>query len=543
LKNLIFLGKYSLCPHIALIPQNKIWQKRFIDDMRNSGDNYISVKEMSFLSVSFVNKRDLIPELLAILKGVDFCGYEPSVSGQLEDLLVNLKENISFVLEYPYVDRHYRDTYYSYHSSKFKKTGRNCIRVHIFEDEFTQNDLLYNKGLNGRYWGFFIIRPLTHYMLGRSLISPKAFKIDNFVCCLTKDRISLFGNEFTVDGFPHIAQDTETHTCAESSLWSFIEYFGSKYRHYKPLLPSQIITTLLNNSEHRILPSVGLTEKELAKCLNVNGFQCLIYPFASPSGRVLFFRLLKIYIESGIPLLLYLANEKDAHAVLVIGHETNNSVYDAEKCFRRSLEYSWIDASFIDKKLVFIDDNMPPYKIADLSHPTDHYHKPEMRNMVIKSFIVSLPVHMFLVAEKAYALMSEIFNDPKIGLQTFGGKWITRLLLTGSHSFKNFVYEYDNKLVSKLKEYLLRLALPKFVWICELYKSQDFNPNGFCSGLLIIDATSNGKSLEPVLWYTIDNQMFTHNNVAWSLKSKPIIPFKMCTYKNNLKGVWNQWKS
>jgi len=192
--------------------------------------------------------------------------------------------------------------------------------------------------------------------------------------------------------------------------------------------------------------------------------------------------------------------------------------------------------------MVFIDDNMPPYKTADLFHPTAHYHKPEMRDMVIKSFIVSLPVHMFLVAEKAYALMDEIFNDPKIGLQTFGGKWITRLLLTGSHSFKNFVYEYDNKMADNLKALLLCLALPKFIWICEVYKAQDFNPNGHCSGLLIIDATSNGKSLVPVLWYTIDNKKFTHDNTDW-IQRLPIVPFRMCTYKNNLKGAWNQWKS
>jgi hypothetical protein len=32
-----------------------------------------------------------------------------------------------------------------------------------------------------------------------------------------------------VYGFPHIVQDEETHTCAESALWSHIEYFGSRY--------------------------------------------------------------------------------------------------------------------------------------------------------------------------------------------------------------------------------------------------------------------------------------------------------------------------
>ena len=495
-----------------------------------------------YLKVSFVNKDELIPKLKEILKASDFCDEEPSIPEQLEKLIANFKKDIQFVLESPYVDRHYRDTYYSFHSSKFKKTGRNCIRVHLFEGKITQNDL-FNKDINldERYWGFFIIRPLPLYILGRSLISPKALETNNFICCLMKTRVSLLGNEFAAYGFPHIAQDTETHTCAESALWNYVEYFGQKYHRYKPLLPSQIVTTLLD-SEHRILPSEGLTEKELAKCLNVNGFQCLIYYAANSSDTDTFFQLLRIYIESGIPLLLKLANDENAHAILVIGHEIDNSLYDAKKLFR-SKNNMWVDVSLIDKKFVFMDDNLPPYKIATLSKPTTHYSDPKMKNLTIKAFIVSLPVHMFLVAEKACALMQKIFKDPEVGLQKLDGKWVSRLLLTGNHSFKKFIYDHNDTMPNIIREGLLSLALPRFIWIAELYKEQRFNLNGFCSGLLIIDATSNGKTPASVLWYMVDNHLFIYDNGAWDNGLDRKEPFRMNTYRNNLKGEWNQWKS
>jgi len=245
------------------------------------------------------NKEDLIPKIQKILELHDFCGQKSPDTVRLELLLEKrFNPEVRFVIEFPYVDRHYRDTYYSFHSSKFNKIGRNCIRVHLFEGEVTRTDLLdrENKLDEKRYWGFFIIRPLLHSILGRSLISPMAYIKNEYVCCLMKAKVSLLGNEFMAYGFPHIAQDKETHTCAESALWSYIEYFGSKYPQYKPLLPSQIIKTLLDTTEHRLLPSKGLSKDELAKCLQNNGFQCQIYSFTKSSiGVTMHFRLIQIY--------------------------------------------------------------------------------------------------------------------------------------------------------------------------------------------------------------------------------------------------------
>jgi len=500
---------------------------------------------LDYLHIWTARKDDLISKLQSILKLTAFCGQEAPDIERLKTFLERFDDYVRFVIEFPYVDRHHRDTYYSFYSAKFSEIGRNCIRVHLFEGEITEADLLNKeKKFDERYLGFFIIRPLLFHILGRSLISPKAFIKKDYVCCLMKVRVSLLGNDLTVHGFPHIVQDEETHTCAESALWSYIEYFGSKYPQYKPLLPSQIIKTLLDNTEHRLLPSKGLTGKELSNCLQKNGFQCQIYLLNNTKiGDIMNLRMLQIYIESGIPLLLMLGNLSNGHAVLAIGHEEDDSLYDARN-FSFSENLSWMDVSYFNKKLVLIDDNMPPYHIADISRPAAYYSQPELCNMVIKSFIAPLPVHMFLVAEKAFALAEKIFNDKKIGLQTKGGKWITRLLLTGSRSFKRFLLKREDKLEAVLKNRLLHLPMPRYIWICEVYKAHEFTKNGHCSGLLILDPTNDGKSLASVLWYMVDKDMFIHDNVSWepSLFQK-LVPFRMSIYRNNLKGVWNEWKS
>ena len=280
--------------------------------------------------------------------------------------------------------------------------------------------------------------------------------------------------------------------------------------------------------------------KELAICLNSNGFQSLNYPIAKYNKPI--FRLINTYIESGIPLLLLLKGET-GHAVLVIGHTEDTSIYyEAGSSLWDQYARPWVDVSFIHKKLVFIDDNIPPYYISGVLEPGQESCL-KYREWCVDSFIVPLPAHMFLVAETAYDFIKQVFNNPIVGLEKRGGKWVTRLLLTSGYSFKKFVFNHNDELASYLKNYLLRLTLSRFIWICEIYKAENFVKDGYCSGLLIIDATSDGKSLASALFYMIDKDIFTHNGFKWKnpIRKDRLLPFKMLSYRNNLKGDWNQW--
>jgi hypothetical protein len=455
---------------------------------------------------------------------------------RVNELLLNLEDNLSFLIEFPYVDKHYRDTYYSFHSSKFANIGKNCIRIHIFEgeehcriEECSSRE--YADSFRAKYLGFFIIRPLQNRIMGRSVISPKALKNNNFVCCLAKFKVYIKGAIFEVCGFPHVAQDTETHSCAESSLWSFVEYYGAKYPQYKTILPSQIIKYLSNDSDKRRLPSAGLSISELTKSLHSNGFQCLSIRIPNEEKRKTLFRMLRIYIESGVPVLLALVSERlsDGHAVLAIGH-TNEYNCDG---YEKLSDNNWVDTSYFERDVVFIDDNVSPYKIASLDSPTNN---PEYK---ITEFIVPLPSHVFRHAGETISLLDFIFNDSRLGILNSACKFITRTLLTSSNSFKEFVLT-DKMVRDEHKNLLLSLNLPKFVWICEIYDGQDKYLNGICSGIILIDTTNIAK----VLFCYIKNKLFFFENKNEDVCHKPTnFYFQMGSYQHNLKGEWNKWKS
>ena len=83
--------------------------------------------------------------------------------------------------------------------------------------------------------------------------------------------------KFEVKGFPHSSQDAETISCAETTLWALMEYFGNKYPEYRPVLPSDIIKTLKQVSSERQVPSKGLNIQQMSFALKEYGFGTRIY--------------------------------------------------------------------------------------------------------------------------------------------------------------------------------------------------------------------------------------------------------------------------
>lgn len=79
------------------------------------------------VKIEKASKENLSDKLVKVLNF-----YETLDIQRIENLLENLKDNLYLYIEYPYIDSHYRDTYYFYYSTKFRNYERNCVRVHIF---------------------------------------------------------------------------------------------------------------------------------------------------------------------------------------------------------------------------------------------------------------------------------------------------------------------------------------------------------------------------------------------------------------------------
>ena len=167
-----------------------------------------------------------------------------------------LSGNCYFVVEAPYVDKVFRDSFYSYYSSKLIPYKRDCIRISIFDGEISKDDFVpfqeeNYEALWHRYRGFIILRPTEPNIIGRSVIAPKALRNHSLEICQTGFDTTTNGLKFRVHGFPYSSQDSETITCAETTIWAIMEYFGHRYPEYKPVLPSSIISTLNRTAEER----------------------------------------------------------------------------------------------------------------------------------------------------------------------------------------------------------------------------------------------------------------------------------------------------
>lgn len=471
------------------------------------------------IDITICDKQQLIPFLKTV--------QPKSNLFRIESLLNSIKNEITFVIEIPYIDKHYRDSYYFYFSQKLRIFDRDCIRVHIFDNVFTDLDSLETQ--IDKYAGYFIIRPLEEHPLGHSMISPNILLQKDFVTCLSVEKIHLLGYVLEVSAFPHVAQDSETHSCAESSIWSLLTYFSQKYSDYSSVLPSDIIKAVNNYSNHKTLPSDGLTFAELSGALNSSGQNCMVYDYNNDVKNIL-----QIYIESGMPAILALQGKSAGHAIVAIGHGNINKKMVLSNI--KKTNPPWKDLSCFKENIVVIDDNQVPCTVVPIDKPAIKYTT--NNDMQIKSFLVPFHKHMFMDAVKAYRFVSSLFNKPDIGLSNFGTNWITRLMLTTSNSFKEFIIK-DPIIPDIYKKLFIHKQLPKFIWICELYEPTDYL-NDLVSGILIIDSTEY-TSYNSVIFYIVKDNIITFEDAYTCKGINNTIDYKSSLYKNNLKGDWNSW--
>ena len=195
----------------------------------------------------FANKTSVLTDLSKIIQEKYNIGEKQAnsiVTNRISPHLDLLKDDIHIAIEYPYIDKVYRDSYYNYYSSKLRYYSKETIKLSFFLGEIKDEDFKSEatvKNLAERYVGFIVLRPTAPMVIGRSVINPSALKTSNFECRVVNIPTTVNSIEFITEGFPHSTQDAETITCAETSLWAIMEYFGHKYVEYKPTLPSLIL--------------------------------------------------------------------------------------------------------------------------------------------------------------------------------------------------------------------------------------------------------------------------------------------------------------
>ncbi len=457
-----------------------------------------------------------------------------------------LRNDLYAVVEYPYVDKMYRDTYYNYYSSKLEQYHRDTIRISFFDTAIVLEDFLdcdrkdkLESGSN--YFGFLTLRPTFPKVIGRTALSPKAKKDNEILCCLAKINSTVNSIKFKVSCFPHSSQDNQTISCAETTIWSLLEYFGNKYPEYKPVLPSAIHRVLHKFSYKRLMPTEGLTAEQVTYAVREMGFGAMIYSRNKYPDT--FDSIISTYIESGIPVIAVLSNGELGHAVNIIGREVESvdrvisaNTVTLEETGDRKIEI--IDFNKIERKYVFIDDNYPPYQLTNLTEPCKEYYEDiKWHDCAITNIIVPLYPKIYLEANKARHNFFQYLKNSIIGIKDAETR-IVKTFLASSRSFKEYI-ALNKNLDNRIKVLFLGIAMPKFIWVAEISKITSFE-KGLIDGIILQDATEPIKhtdnsmlgNLTLIAGY-VDNLYFTQNLGIFKEVTTFANPFE--NFRNNLR--------
>ena len=417
-----------------------------------------------------------------------------SLKDSLIENLSTLRYDLKVIIETEYVDKVYRDSYYRFFSTKLKNYYRNCVRLSFFEPSFSTIAEFMAAGVeNLQQWydGFLVVRPLASACIGRNAISKRAKLVQDYEICLAPIKATCMGAKVQVDAFPHSSQDGEYMSCAETTIWTMLEYFGNKYALYRPVLPTEVVDSLDNSAFERMTPTKGLNFQQLSLALKKHGLSTKVYyRYNYNSEPEKFQELFNCYIESGFPVAVCLTSAKGGgHAVVCIGRnmvDRPNLITQRKSIFAGSNSFTFWNSH--NSNVVMIDDNYPCYQSTSFANPTQYYNVPSFQGMQISHFIVPLHCKIYLPAEIAIDasnyLVARVLHAPD-------GSCV-KTFLTSNRSYREYLLTNPDFTSDQRQQYL-QIELPKFVWVTEVSTPDQFTQNR-TNSIILLDATGNKSS-------------------------------------------------
>lgn len=426
----------------------------------------------------------------------------------IKNFLSVLRKELTVVVETHYVDRMYRDSYYYMYSKMSLGYNRYCLRLSFVDCKIADDELMDYKKVNEmscHYLGFLVLRPLLARCIGRNVISPKALdsraNIRRISICEVEVPTSVCGVSVSVKGFPHCSQDTETMSCAESTLWAIMEYYSYKSPLHKLILPSEIHSVLASTSKERQLPSQGLLFEQISTVLCHCGFECVMYSNEEwKNSDITFKEVFSCYVESGIPLAVCIKTaDNEYHAVVCIGKQDTEltNIFNENPMGTNQQGWKFNRWNKCLQDFVFCDDNRPCYQRVSFNKPTDCYNDAKKwGDGTITHFIAPLPKKVYLDAKSAIAISNSILTDVK----NLPEGTCVRTFLTSCRSFTDFIVRESGWSVED-KNYFVGLKMPKYIWVTEFADLYTFQ-NGYANGLLILDATGQADTSSMIYYRT-----------------------------------------
>lgn len=469
---------------------------------------------------------------------MDISTAKQHLSNDLCDNISTLRGDLKVVIETEYVDKVYRDSYYRFFSTKLKSYNRNCVRMSFYEPLFNTIDEFINASAENQqewYDGFLVLRPLPNSCIGRNAISKRAKKsAQNYEICLSRIRSTCMGAKVLVKAFPHSSQDGEYMSCAETTIWTMLEYFGNKYSLYRPALPTDVVDSLDSSAFERMTPTTGLNFQQLSLALKKHGLSTKVYSMHNyASDPIKFQELFNCYLESGFPLAVCLENKSIGHAVVCVGREKVDitTMTTTTPIFAGQNNYVFWNRN--NNNIIFNDDNYPCYQPTSFSNPTQYYSSTAFVGMYISHFIVPLHCKIYLPAE--IAIDASNYLAAKV-IKASDGSYI-KTFLTSNRSYREYLLT-NSDFTTEQKQAYLQIELPKFVWVTEI-STRDQLLRQKVNSIILLDATGNKSDytdLSLLIFIQFGGKGYVFNGLKRIFENFSLpLQLEFMAFKGNLK--------
>lgn len=427
-------------------------------------------------------------------------------------------------VEYPYYDSDYLSTYYLHYSQKFRNYKKVCARLH-----FEKGDC---------YYGYITLRPIIkNTKLGKTYLSPEMLVESDAYLMLSKFDAHIYGQSFSIKCFPWKRQQTDISICAHTAMWTVIRYFGNKYKNYADTTIGSIVDKI-ENDWGRKTPSLGLNPVQISDVFKKYGLSPLILG-GEKRTDYLFVDEIMAYVESGLPMVGFLTVPE--HAISIVGHgRINYELLDNEKMVEQIMdkETGMIPHARLIQSLYVMDDRFFPYMEMTIGLPTEKNILDYGVNQLYYA-VVPLYNRMQLSYSDVCSRLAAWIKEGELNWEHIK---VCRIYITSANSLKRKSFQCKD-MSEALKEILLTLSMPKFVWCIDLAGISNYKKH-LTSGRVIIDTTC--ASWDPEPWILrhdsekIQYRDFDKNPDVILEKKIHIEPYEI--YQNNLHFIKGEKK-
>ncbi len=375
------------------------------------------------------------------------------------------------------------------------------------------------------YLGYMVIRPLERAPIGRSVFGIPQYTEFSSPNVLVRAQYEthLLGAQLKVEGTPFMQQDARVGACAHVSIWMAARHLHIKHREgwFSTVDIAERASNPTDVTLASSLPSGsgGLNLNNMIRAIRTMGREPIVYlaneqtaqdgtsSYSWPEG-LRPEEVVVRYIDSGIPVILAIApwdsSQREGHAVTCFGH-VQVTLPASFSPMRQCTHAIFCDALLVN------DDQRGCYLRMPISAGIGESNLPYSVWPNVYGILISLPSRVYIKAEIAEAIAwnlvsqfaksaEKLINISKSNedyvrmyLSAIGNNLlIARTYLTPGWKYKRRIY--NNSLCDQAKAILLKLDLPRFVWVTEYGLFSDLNQTKVLSRKIIshvvVDATT-----------------------------------------------------